>query len=123
MRWSLLFLLVAGVLVRGQEVVDVGEGSREGSGEESGEGNGDSGEGESIAAGGSGDEGSNEGSDEGSGDEGSGVEEGSGDEEGSGVSVRVVESATYSMGAVGATTISIRLDRLAGQERLHMVCQ
>merc|ERR1719234_854970 len=37
--------------------------------------------------------------------------------------LKVLESATYSMASVGSTSISVRLDRVEGQENLQMVCQ
>ena len=37
--------------------------------------------------------------------------------------LKVLESATYSMASIGATSIFVRLDRVEGQENLQMVCQ
>ena len=37
--------------------------------------------------------------------------------------LKVLESATYLMASVGSTSISVRLDRVEGQENLQMVCQ
>ena len=37
--------------------------------------------------------------------------------------LKVLESATFSMASVGSTSISVRLDRVDGQENLQMVCQ
>ena len=37
--------------------------------------------------------------------------------------VTVLESATYSMASMGASSIQLRLDRVQGKEKLQMVCR
>ena len=37
--------------------------------------------------------------------------------------VTVLESATYSMASIGASSIQLRLDRVQGKEKLQMVCR